>query len=183
MIDALKIIKKYYDIDSLSYKILIKHAKQVTKKALEIASRVPELHPDIEFIKNGCMLHDIGIFLIHAPEIGCNGKEPYIMHGVLGRELLEKEGLTKLALVSERHTGVGISKEEIIKNKLSLPKRDLIPTTIEEEIISFADLFFSKNPKMMNHEFTLQEIIERQKKHGQDKIVKLNEWIKKFKYD
>ncbi|MFA5303180.1 MAG: HDIG domain-containing metalloprotein [Candidatus Nanoarchaeia archaeon] len=182
MVNALKLIKKYYNKDSVNYKILIKHAKQVTLKALEIASRVPELHPDIEFIKNGCMLHDIGIFMIHAPEIGCFGNEPYIKHGVLGKELLEKEGLNTLALVCERHTGVGITKEEIIKNKLPLPKRDLAPLSIEEEIISFADLFFSKNPKSINHEFTLQEIIERQKKHGKEKIAKLNEWIKKFKY-
>jgi uncharacterized protein len=183
MVNALKLINKYYKKDSIAYKILIKHAKQVTLKALEIAKKVPKLNPDIDFIKNGCMLHDIGIFLTHAPEIGCYGKEPYIKHGVLGRELLEKEGFPQLALVCERHTGLGITKEDIIKKNLPLPKRDFIPVSIEEEIISFADLFFSKNPKKLDYELTLNEIIERQKKHGQNKLVKLNEWIKKFKYD
>jgi uncharacterized protein len=183
MINALKIIKKYYDPNSKSYKILVTHGKLVTKKALEIARKIPNLNPDIEFIKQACMLHDIGIFLIHAPNIGCYGKEPYIKHGFLGRELLEKEGLPKHALVCERHTGVGIGKEEIIKNKLPLPKRDLIPITIEEQIISFADLFFSKNPESITHEFTFDEIIKRQKKYGNDKIKKIKKWIKKFKYE
>ena len=53
---------------------------------------VPELSPDIEFIRTAALLHDIGIFMTHAPKFGCFGDHPYLAHGYLGRELLEREG-------------------------------------------------------------------------------------------
>ena len=61
------------------------------------------------------MLHDIGIFLTHAPQIGCHGDKPYICHGYLGRELLEKEGFPRHAIVCETHVGVGLTIADIEK--------------------------------------------------------------------
>src|SRR3990167_5700954 len=107
--DPLMIIQKYYPINSKSYQFLVEHSNAVTKKAIETAEKVPHLNPDLKFIEEAAMLHDIGIFLTHAPEIECFGKKPYICHVYLGRELLEKEGVSKHALVCERHVGVGIS--------------------------------------------------------------------------
>jgi len=49
--DTEKIIQKFYDKDSRLYKLLIIHSKAVTKKAVEIAKRIPHLHPNIKFIK------------------------------------------------------------------------------------------------------------------------------------
>ena len=89
--DPIKIIQKYYSIDSKTYQLLISHSEAVTKKALEIAKHVPHLHPDLKFIQEATMLHDIGIFLTDAPDLGCSGDKPYICHGYLGREILEKE--------------------------------------------------------------------------------------------
>ena len=91
------------------------------------------------------MLHDIGIFMTRTPELGCHGKHPYICHGILGSDLLKKEGQPELALVCERHVGVGISKADIHRHRLQLPKRDMIPVSIEEQIVCYADKFFSKN--------------------------------------
>ena len=94
------------------------------------------------------MLHDIGIYLTNAPSIFCHGKKPYICHGYLGADILRNEGLPKHALVCERHTGTGLSVEDIERQKLPLPLRDMIPISIEEQIICFADCFFSKSGDM-----------------------------------
>ena len=44
------------------------------------------------------------------------------------RELLEKEGLPQHALVCDRHTGVGITIEDIRAQELPIPERDMTPT-------------------------------------------------------
>jgi uncharacterized protein len=153
----------------------------VTKKALEVAKRVPELKPDLKFIEEAAMLHDIGIYLTDEPQIGCQGKEPYIKHITLGSEILEKEGLPRHAKVCARHIGLGISKEEIENNKLPLPKRDFVPLTVEEEIVSFADLFFTKDPKNLERERTIKEIKEYYSQFGEKFVKKFEYWCKKFK--
>lgn len=88
--NPIEIIRKYYNPESEAYKFLIHHSRMVAKKAVEVAERVRHLKPDIKFIEEAAMLHDIGIFLTHAPQIGCHGDKPYICHGYLGREILEK---------------------------------------------------------------------------------------------
>ncbi len=89
--DVIKIIEKYYEPDSKAYYFLIHHSKLVAKKALQVAERVKELNPNFKFIEEAAMLHDIGIFMTHAPKIGCYGFHPYISHCYLGREIVEKE--------------------------------------------------------------------------------------------
>lgn len=178
----MKIIKKYYRPGSPAYNALLQHSKAVTHKALEIAKKAKHLKPDYKFIKEASMLHDIGIFLTDEPEIGCYGKKRYLYHGLLGRKILEKEGLPKHALVCERHVGVGITAKDIEKNKLALPKRDMVPVSIEEGIICLADKFFSKSKKFSKKEKTLSQIIEDLSVYGKDKVKKFNELLKKFNY-
>lgn len=146
--NPLDIIEKYYDKNSNLYKLLVKHSAQVMNKALSIAKNHPELNADTQFITEAAMLHDIGIYLTNAPSIFCHGKKPYICHGYLGADILRNEGLPKHALVCERHTGTGLSIEDIERQKLPLPHRDMIPISIEEQIICFADCFFSKSGDM-----------------------------------
>ena len=180
--DPLKIIQKYYQIDSKSYQFLVEHSKAVTKKAIEIAKKVPHLNPDLKFIEEASMLHDIGIFLTNAPEIECLGKKPYICHGYFGREILEKEGFPKHALVCERHIGVGISIKDVEEQELPIPKRDMLPISIEEQIICFADKFFSKNEEFLTKEKSLDKIRKGLLKFGNNKTKIFDEWIKKFRY-
>lgn len=205
-IDPIKIIEKYYKDNPKAMGILIAHGKAVAKKALELAERVHPhtyckenlainqvsgrkntsklgvgvkyLNPDLEFIKEAAMLHDIGIFLVNEPRLDCHGDKPYLAHGYLGRELLEKEGLPKHALVCERHVGVGITIENIEKNNLPLPKRDMTPQSIEEKIICLADKFFSK--KDLTSEKTIEEIKEEAAGHGIENIQRVEELIKIF---
>lgn len=101
----LEIIKKYYSPDSKAFYFLICHGKMVAEKALTIARMVRRFGPDLKFIGEAAMLHDIGILITNESSLGCYGDNPYICHGYAGREILEKEGLPVHALVCERHVG------------------------------------------------------------------------------
>ncbi|PMP66561.1 MAG: phosphohydrolase [Thermodesulfobacterium geofontis] len=176
--DPLKIIEKYYSKNPKLLEVLVKHSSAVARKALEIVKKFPQV--DKDFIYEASMLHDIGIIFTYIPKLNPEGKYPYIAHGYLGRALLEKEGLPKHALVCERHIGVGITKEEIIKKKLPLPERDMIPLTLEEKIIAFADKFFSKHPDGNVRKKSVDEIIENLRVHGEEKVKIFKEWLKLF---
>lgn len=174
------IIEKYYDPESKAYHFLIHHSKMVTEKALKIAERVKHLDPDLHFIREASMLHDIGIFLTNEPKIGCYGDKTYICHGYLGRDILEKEGLPHHALVCERHVGVGLTVKDIEEKNLPVPMRDMIPLTIEEQIICFADKFFSKDSDFLFKEKPLERVRTSIAKFGQEKLRKFDEWLKIF---
>ncbi|MDL1982267.1 MAG: HDIG domain-containing protein [Deltaproteobacteria bacterium] len=178
--NPIDIIDKYYKSNSRAYEILIQHGKQVARKALDAAKKVPQLNPDLDFIKEAAMLHDIGMFLTNATELGCKGKNPYICHGYLGREILEKIGLPRHALVCERHVGVGITIEDINKYALPLPKRDMLPVSIEEQIICFADKFFSKNRDSLKKEKSVEDIKQYLRPYGLEKVRRFQSWVDLF---
>jgi uncharacterized protein len=175
----LDIISKYYRPNSKAYKILVGHSNQVTEKALKIAQDHKELLPDLAFIEESAMLHDIGIFKTNAPSLFCFGEYPYLCHGYLGSELLAKEGHPEHALVCERHTGAGITMEEIIAQKLPLPLRDFVPVSVEEQIVCFADKFFSKSGDLF-HEKPVNEIRKSMQKFGEKNLLRFNEWCELF---
>lgn len=177
--DPIEIITKYYTPKSRAYQILVSHSIAVTEKALKIATKRNDLHPNVKFIAEAAMLHDIGIFKTYAPEIFCYGNFPYLAHGYLGCELLDNLSLPKHALVCERHTGTGITKEEILTKNLPLPYRDMIPETIEEQIIAFADKFYSKS-NVIPKEKTVDEIRKSLAKFGTSKLAIFDKWCEKL---
>lgn len=178
--NPIDIIAEFYAPGSKSYQILIKHGQQVANKAINVAKSVPHLKPNLNFIKEAAMLHDVGIFETNTPEFGCSGKHPYVCHGYLGRKILERKGLPQHALVCERHVGIGITIEEIKYNKLPLPQRDMIPISIEEQIICFADKFFSKNGEMDRCEKSVENILNTLQRYGPEKVIRFQKWMELF---
>ena len=124
------------------------------------------------------MLHDIGIFLTDAEPIHCFGKYHYLCHGYLGADLLRNEGLPRHALVAERHTGTGLTLKQILERDLPLPHRDMVPVSIEEKIVCFADKFFSKTRPY--EEKTVLQAEKSLAKFGQEGVEIFNEWCKVF---
>jgi uncharacterized protein len=124
------------------------------------------------------MLHDIGIIFTNASGIYCFGESPYICNGILGAELLRKEGYPKHALVCERHTGAGITMQNIVDNNLPIPHRDMLPLSLEEQVICFADKFFSKT-KLQN-EKTVEKARKSLLKFGDDGIERFDRWCREF---
>jgi uncharacterized protein len=180
-VDYLRIIHKYIPPDSPTYDIYIIHVTLVTAKALKIARRLKLSAAQLQFIEEACMLHDIGIIHVKAKELGCNGEMPYVYHIVEGRKILEAENLPLHARIAENHIGVGgITKEEIIEKKIPLPPRDILCETIEEKIISYADLFYSKNPKKLFVEKSIKQVREKAKHYGKRQEKLFKEWSKLF---
>lgn len=177
MLDTHAIIEKYYP-EGESRVMMFSHASDVKDMALEIIDKHPELNADREFIAEAAMLHDIAVYLVDAPGIACYGDYPYLCHGYLGRELLEKEGLPKHALVCERHIGVGITRREIRRNKLPLPKRTMKPKSIEEKVVCFADLFYSKSK--LGKRFSVEQVRDKLLRHGLSKAEKFDKWCDLF---
>jgi len=177
-VNTLEIILEFYRLGTRLYDIFMDHAEAVTARALSVAERRPHLSPDLEFIEQAAMLHDIGIVFTRAKGLGCRGDAPYVRHGVLGRKLLEDRGYHRHGLVCERHVGVGISKADIQHQKLPLPLRDMCPVSIEEQIICYADKFFSKNGN--NRPKSIQAILNTLSSYGPDKDKIFLAWVERF---
>lgn len=176
--DALAIINKYYPEDNELKYILLTHSRSVADKALWIADRHPELELDRQFLEEAALLHDIGVFLTDAPGIHCHGTHPYICHGYLGSQLLQEEGYPRHALVCERHTGAGMSLESILSQNLPVPHRDMLPVSLEEQVICFADKFFSKT--RLDSEKTIEKALKSLSKFGEEGMVRFNNWCERF---
>lgn len=181
MLDALRIIDFFYAPDDPAREILLRHSYQVEKKALAIAAGFPQVNREI--ISCGALLHDIGIRFCAAPDIGCYGEDDYLLHGILGAESLRAMKLPDgeiFARICERHTGSGISAEEIRERKLPLPERDFFPETPEEKIICLADKFYSKSGEM--REKTVAEIRKSMAKFGPGPLARFEELYIGLKY-
>ena len=176
--DYQKIIDKYYPEDNELKHILTVHSRMVAMKALRIVDKHPELGADRQFVEEAAMLHDIGIFMTDAPGIQCFGTHPYICHGTLGAELMRKEGFPLHALVCERHTGAGISLSDIKTQGLPIPLRDMLPVSIEEQIVCYADKFFSKT--RLEHEKTTEEATRSLLKFSTEGVERFKSWIERF---
>ncbi len=177
-----KIIRKYYSDNPRAWKILLDHSRLVTRRALKIGHYLQAQGESVNlgFLAEAAMLHDIGMIMTDTPELGCNGKGSYLQHGIRGKEILEQEGLFKHARVCERHIGVGLTAEEIVIQKLPLPSRDMLPESVEEQIISYADLFYSKGEKNRNLVKTPKEVRDKLKTYGNNKIMIFDQWLEKF---
>lgn len=174
----LAIIDKYYPEEDERKHILLVHGRMVAEKALAIAGRHPELRLDREFLYEAGMLHDIGIFLTDAPGICCLGDRPYICHGYLGADLMRAEGYPRHALVCERHTGAGLSLDEIIAQNLPVPHRDMLPVSLEEQVICFADKFYSKTH--LEREKTVEKARKSLANYGEAGLKRFDRWCELF---
>jgi uncharacterized protein len=179
--DPLKVIATNCPQGSAAYEILVEHSSLVALKALAVAHNVSHLKPDMDFIYEAAMLHDIGIIMTRTPELGCTGALPYICHGYTGRALLENAGLARHGRVCERHVGVGITMGDILSGNLPIPLRDMTPQTLEEQIICYADKFYSKNghrhPVL---EKSAEEIVLGLSPYGKDKADRFLSWHRQF---
>ncbi|HIY50144.1 MAG TPA: HDIG domain-containing protein [Candidatus Barnesiella excrementavium] len=176
--DVQAVFNKYYQPGTPLYQSVWSHSRLVAEKALQLAQAHPELKLDRDFVYEAAMLHDIGVFLTYAPSIYCMGDKPYICHGVLGAELMRADGYPRHALVCERHTGTGLTVDDIIAQNLPLPHRDLCPVTLEEKLVCLADKFYSKsNP---DREKPLDKVRQSVARYGEDSLRRFDEMAALF---
>lgn len=176
--NPIDIIDKYYPVQNELKHILLTHSRSVADKALWIAEKHPELSLNKDFLFEASMLHDIGIFLTDAAGIFCFGDKPYICHGYLGAELMRREGYPLHALVCERHTGAGLSLEAIVANELPIPHREMIPVSLEEQVICFADKFYSKT--RLDREKNVEKARKSLLHYGDAGLHRFDRWCEEF---
>ncbi|MGQ9468558.1 MAG: HDIG domain-containing metalloprotein [Nitrososphaerales archaeon] len=128
--EAIDLLKK-----EKSPEALVKHSMTVSEVSTILALALKEkgYDTDLELVRVGGLLHDIGRVKIHS-----------VHHGHLGGKLLREMGIDeRIARIAERHVGGGISSEEA--EKLGLPEGRYIPESLEEKIICFADKIVEVN--------------------------------------
>jgi uncharacterized protein len=115
---------------------IINHLLAVMRKARDIAHNIVKHEINIELVKIGALLHDIGRVRGHGLE-----------HAAHGGDLLRELGYSdELARMAETHTLGGITEEEA--KELELPIRDYLPRSIEEKIVCLADKYISGSDKV-----------------------------------
>ena len=196
-IDYKNIINHYYPEASQLRDILLVHSRGVADYALECAGNHPEILLDdasfaphcvtkaerLQFIETAAMLHDVGIVRCDAAGIQCFGTEPYICHGRLGAAMLrdyaadngiEAKEMEPFARVCERHTGAGLTAEDIRSQNLPLPTADFLPETMVEKLICYADKFFSKtHPEVQK---TYEQAERSLAKFGEEGLLRFRQW-------
>ena len=178
MIDYQKIIDKYYPVGTTRRDIYMHHCRQVADKALDIAQK-KALDLDKNIIEAAAMLHDIGIVMTDAPSIDCHGSLPYICHGIAGADMLRKEGYPEeVARVAERHTGAGISDEDIKELDLPLPPGNYMPETLLERLVCYADKFYSKSGEM--EEKSLEKVRDSMSRHSSATLARFEKLHQEF---
>jgi uncharacterized protein len=100
---------------------------------------------DPALVRAGCLLHDIGVYPLYN-DAGELDHAQYIRHGVLGQELLRAEGLPEvLCRFAAHHTGVGLTRDDVLQQSLPLPPADYLADTAEETVVMYADKFHTKS--------------------------------------
>ncbi|MBW3079776.1 HD domain-containing protein [Bifidobacterium simiiventris] len=120
--------------------------------------KVPPRLLDEHLVMIGGLLHDIGTYQVLKHD-GTDGEplkfsgKRYILHGLLGYEWLLGQGVDEsIAQFARNHTGVGLTKDEVIRQELPLPPADYVPVNLEQETVMVADKFHSKStpPKFLS---------------------------------
>ena len=107
---------------------VIRHSKAVANLSVEIATELrKKMDVDVNLIRIGALLHDIGRSKTHSAD-----------HAVVGAEIAKSLGLPPpIMSIIERHIGGGITRKEA--KELGWPAKSYIPKTIEEKIVAYAD--------------------------------------------
>lgn len=159
---------RYYDNPEL-LDILWTHSRMVADMALECIARRGLTDVDPGFVERAALLHDIGIVMTDAPSIHCFGPLPYIRHGLAGGEMLRAEGFEEYARVCERHTGAGLTADDIRNQHLPLPEQDFLPETMAERLVCYADKFYSKSGDLTRRK-SLEKVRLQMVRHGDDTL-------------
>jgi len=180
-LNPVALLEKHFSDNKPAFEIVYRHSRMVADKALSIANCATNADGlDLRFIEEAALLHDIGVCGIHAPKLHCFGSEPYICHGIIGRKILEAEGLPRHALVCERHIGVGLTAQEIANQRLPLPEREMSPVSRCERIVALADLFYSKKQGELESEKSAAQVRCDLLRFGEEKVAIFERWLSDF---
>jgi len=153
---------------------VINHCKAVSKLAVELAKKLNDkgLKIDLELVKVGALLHDIGRAETHTVD-----------HVIVGSKIAKSLGLPKSIIsIIERHAGGGITSEEA--KDLGWPEGIYTPQTLEEKIVCYADKLIG-GTKRIPLEKTLKDLaLKLGEKHpALERLRKLDEEMRRLLED
>jgi len=153
--DKIYKLHKKYSTGEKTLECVWLHSLVVKDIALEIAENVEKKYGtkvNKKLIEIGALVHDIGCYTCIGNNF-CFDKN-YITHGEIGYKiLLENKYPINVARFSLVHIGVGIG--------------NMIPVTLEEEIVAYSDNFHSKKPiRFNNYENEKQKLEGFEKSKG-----------------
>ena len=144
---ALKLVESHFGSDRIA-----RHCKATAAKAAEIALKIRANghRVDVEFVRTGALLHDIGRSRTHDIE-----------HNYEGGRMLREMGLDRLARAVERHGG---NIFDAIKP---------CDMTLEEKIIYLADKLTEEDGYVSLEERFARVIARRRKDGREDEAVEI----------
>lgn len=171
--DEITALHNKYAPSAKVFELVYTHCCIVRDIALQLIDR-NQLSLDKKLVENGAMLHDIGVYPLFKADGTLKSGVNYITHGIEGQKILQAENLPeKLWRFASHHTGVGLTKQDIINQKLPLPQQDYLAKTKEELLVMYADKFHSKTtpPYLNSFDWYKNDIL----RFGQDKANKFEE--------
>ncbi|MGP4024958.1 HD domain-containing protein [Actinomadura sp. 3N407] len=127
------------------------------------------LEVDVDLVRAGCLLHDVGVYRLYDMS-GQLDHKGYVRHGVLGHELLRGEGFPEeICRFCSRHTGMGLTRDDVERQGLPVPAGDYVAETGEERLVMYADKFHSKTspPSFVSAETYAVHV----RRYGEDKVA------------
>lgn len=170
--------RKYAKTDT-DFNLIYRHCQIVDAIAAQLIDAKPSAKINRDLLHVGCMLHDIGAYLVLEEGRFVQG----VRHGTLGEDILRNEGLDEaIWRLASHHTGVGLTEQDVIDQKLPIPVADYTAATAEERLVMYADKFHSKSsppdepPYFCTYEWFRSSI----QKFGADKAIKLDDLAEQF---
>jgi uncharacterized protein len=147
---------------------VVDHCRVVADFAVEIAEACKKkgLKVDVDLVRIGALLHDIGRAKTHAVD-----------HGVVGAQIARDLNLSDaVVFIIERHVGSGITKHEA--EKLGWPVKSYVPESLEERIVSYADKLIEGSMRMPVE--VAVERFRRDKHIPEAAVERLKQWHEEF---
>lgn len=132
---------------------------------------------DADLVRAGSLLHDIGVYRLYSG--GVLDHANYVRHGVLGHALLAGHGLPEaICRFCSCHTGMGITRDDVRKQRLPLPVADYVAGSPEERLVMYADKFHTKTnpPKFLTADTYATQV----SRFGEDKVATFHQMRKTF---
>ena len=176
--DEIERLHKKYAPNNTVFELVYGHCRIVCEIALWAADNIStDTQVNTDLLQSAALLHDIGTYVFFDD----NGKglndRLYPQHAILGAKILADEGVDKsITDLIETHILLGLSKHEIVEKPWPLPARDYLPSTIEGELLCYADRFHSKHPTFNSYDTFLAKL----KESLPQQAAKFEAWSKRF---
>ncbi|PID30555.1 phosphohydrolase [Candidatus Saccharibacteria bacterium] len=166
-------LHREYTPSDAAFELVFTHCQVVSDIAMHLAEK-SGVHVDTELVNVGCLLHDIGVYEVFAPDGVTIDTSRSIRHGVLGADILRRCGFPEqLCRFASHHTGAGLTKRQIVERRLPLPPQDFLAETLAEKLVMYADKFHSKStpPVFNSHDFYTRYLASFGEEEAQNFVV------------